>query len=145
DPDDAYFALSIHEEILNQLVKIQALNVIARTSVMQYAEARPPIPQIAEELNVGAVVECSVRYAGDAILVSIAGMRDARLMHTAQAAASLTDVEALQASLPGIRADGPLAFEALYEVTGFGRVSLDAMLVYTGTLDYQKIWGGELP
>ncbi len=78
-------------------------------------------------------------------LMIIAGMRDAGLMYTAQAAASLTDVEALQASLPGIPADGPLAFEALYEVTGFDRVSLDAMLVYTGTLDYQKIWGGELP
>ena len=72
-------------------------------------------------------------------LMIIAGMRDAGLMYTAQAAASLTDVEALQASLPGIQADGPLAFEALYEVTGFDRVSLDAMLVYTGTLDYQKI------
>ncbi len=70
DPDDAYFAASIHEEILNQLVKIRALNVIARTSVLQYADAPPPIPQIAEELNVQAVMECSVRYAGDAILVT---------------------------------------------------------------------------
>ncbi|MEE8094485.1 MAG: hypothetical protein V3T47_09645, partial [Gammaproteobacteria bacterium] len=70
DPDDAYFALSIHEEILNQLVKIRALNVIARTSVMQYADAPPPIPQIAAELNVGAVMECSVRFAGNAILVT---------------------------------------------------------------------------
>ncbi len=33
DPDDAYFAEGIHEEILNQLVKIRALNVIARTPV----------------------------------------------------------------------------------------------------------------
>ena len=70
DPDDAYFAASIHEEILNQLAKIRALNVIARTSVLQYADAPPPIPQIAEELNVQAVMECSVRYAGDAILVT---------------------------------------------------------------------------
>ncbi len=70
DPNDAYFAASIHEEILNQLYKIRALNVIARTSVLQYADAPPPISQIAEELNVGAVVECSVRYAGDAILVT---------------------------------------------------------------------------
>ncbi len=45
DPDDAYFALGIHEEILNQLVKLRNLNVIARTSVMQYAEARPSIPR----------------------------------------------------------------------------------------------------
>jgi len=70
NPDDAYFAASIHEEILNQLYKIRALNVIARTSVLQYADAPPPISQIAEELNVGAVMECSVRYAGDAILVT---------------------------------------------------------------------------
>jgi TolB-like protein/Flp pilus assembly protein TadD len=70
DPADAYFAEGIHEEILNQLVKIRSLNVIARTSVLQYADAPPAIPQIAEELNVGAVMECSVRYAGDSILVT---------------------------------------------------------------------------
>ena len=60
----------MHEEILNQLVKLRNLNVIARTSVLQYANAPPSISQIAEELNVGAVMECSVRYAGDAILVT---------------------------------------------------------------------------
>ncbi len=70
DPNDAYIAASIHDEILNQLVKIRALNVIARTSVLQYADAPPPISQIAAELNVGAVMECTVRYAGDAILVT---------------------------------------------------------------------------
>ncbi len=32
DPDNAYYASGIHEEILNQLVKLSALNVIARTS-----------------------------------------------------------------------------------------------------------------
>ena len=78
-------------------------------------------------------------------LMIIAGMRDAGLMHTAQAATSLGNVAALEASLPGKLANPPLAFEALYAVTGFDRVSLDAMLVYTATLDYQKIWGGELP
>jgi adenylate cyclase len=70
NPDDAYFAASIHEEILNQLVKISSLNVIARTSVLQYAEAPLPIPQVAAELNVGAVMECSVRFSGTAILVT---------------------------------------------------------------------------
>jgi len=70
NPDDAYIAASIHDEILNQLFKIRALSVIAKTSVMQYADGPPPISQIAEELNVEAVMECSVRYAGDAILVT---------------------------------------------------------------------------
>jgi hypothetical protein len=78
-------------------------------------------------------------------LMIIAGMRDAGLMHTAQAATSLANVAALEASLPGAMASGPLALEALYAVSGFDRVSLDAMLVYTATLDYRKIWGGELP
>jgi hypothetical protein len=78
-------------------------------------------------------------------LMIVAGMRDAGLMHTAQAATSLANVTSLQESLPGPPADGPLALEALYEVTGFDRVSLDAMLVYSAALDYQKIWGGELP
>jgi len=70
DPDDAYFAAGIHEEILNQLVKLRNLKVIARTSVLQYGDAPPSIPQVAEELNVGAVVECSVRFAGSAIMVT---------------------------------------------------------------------------
>jgi TolB-like protein/Tfp pilus assembly protein PilF len=70
NPDNAYFAAGIHEEILNQLVKVESLNVIARTSVLQYADAPPPISRIAEELNVETVMECSVRFAGDAIMVT---------------------------------------------------------------------------
>jgi len=70
DPNDAYFAAGIHEEILNQLAKLSGLLVVARTSVLQYAENRPAIPQIASDLNAQAVMECSVRYAGDSILVT---------------------------------------------------------------------------
>jgi TolB-like protein len=62
DPDDAYFAAGIHEETLNQLAKIKDLSVIARTSVMGYAATDKKIPEIAAELNVGAVLEGSVRY-----------------------------------------------------------------------------------
>ena len=36
DPDNAYFAAGIHEEVLNQLAKLSEFNVIARTSMMQY-------------------------------------------------------------------------------------------------------------
>ena len=36
------------------------------------------------------------------------------------------------------------AVEALYEVTGFDRMNLDAMVVYLSSLDYGQIWGGEL-
>ena len=70
NPDDAYFAAGIHEEILTHLAKIRDLNVIARTSVMQYASAARPIAEIANELRVGAIMEGSVRYAGDRVRVT---------------------------------------------------------------------------
>jgi len=69
DPEDGYFAAGIHDEILNQLAKIQNLNVIARTSVMQYAGAARPITEIARELNVETVMEGSVSYADGRVAV----------------------------------------------------------------------------
>ncbi len=76
NPDDAYFAAGIHEELLNQLARIRDLRVIARTSVMQYEGARRSISEIANELRVGTVMEGSVRYAGDRVRV-IAQLIDA--------------------------------------------------------------------
>jgi len=70
DPDDAYFAAGIHEQVLNELVKISALNVIARTSVLQYASKTKAVPEIASELRVKAVMEGSVRFDGDQVRVT---------------------------------------------------------------------------
>jgi serine/threonine protein kinase/Tfp pilus assembly protein PilF len=70
NPDDAYFAAGLHEEILNQLAKLRNLSVISRSSVSRYAENRPPIPEIAAQLRVAAVMEGSVRYAGNQLMVT---------------------------------------------------------------------------
>lgn len=70
DPDNAFFAAGIHEEILNQLAKIPGINVIARTSVLRYANDPPPVPEIAKALKVETVLEGSVRYSGDSVRVS---------------------------------------------------------------------------
>ena len=70
DPDNAYFALGVHEQVLNELAKISDLNVIARTTMMRYADDPPPIPEIAETLRVELVMEGSVRYAGDQVRVT---------------------------------------------------------------------------
>ena len=70
NPDDAYFAAGIHEEILNYLAKIEDLSVIARTSVKRYAGTDKSIAEIADELGVGTVMEGSVRYAGDRVRVT---------------------------------------------------------------------------
>ena len=71
DPNNAYFAAGIHEEILNQLAKLSNLNVISRTSVARYADSGMSIPQIAAELNVQTVMEGSVRYANNRVLVTM--------------------------------------------------------------------------
>ncbi len=70
NPDDAYFAAGIHEEILNYLTKIKDLSVIARTSVKKYANTDKTIAEIAGELGVGTVMEGSVRYAGERVRVT---------------------------------------------------------------------------
>jgi TolB-like protein len=70
DPDNEFFAAGIHEDILSQLSKIRAVNVISRTSVLQYADTDKDIPTIAEELGgVDGIVEGSVRRAGDQVRV----------------------------------------------------------------------------
>jgi len=70
DPNDAYFAAGIHEQIINELAKIRDLSVIARTSVMQYAGAARPMTEIADELRVEMLMEGSVRYAADQVRVT---------------------------------------------------------------------------
>ncbi len=76
----------------------------------------------------------------------VAGTRDAGLMHAAQAVTSLDDIAELEDVLGPAVTDsstGP-ALEALYEVTGFDRINLDATLVYKAPLDYRPIWGVEV-
>ena len=68
--EDAYFAAGIHDEILNQLVKLKNLSVIARTSVMQYAGTTKTSQEIGRELGVKNILEGSVRYADGRVLVT---------------------------------------------------------------------------
>lgn len=71
DPEDAFFAAGIHDELLNQLAKIRDLNVIARTSVLRYADrGNKSIPEIANELKVEAVMEGTVRYGGNRVRIT---------------------------------------------------------------------------
>ncbi len=70
DPGQEYFADGMTEALITELSKIKALRVISRTSVMQYKEARKPLPEIARELNVKAVVEGSALRAGNRIRVT---------------------------------------------------------------------------
>jgi eukaryotic-like serine/threonine-protein kinase len=77
DPEQEYFADGMTEQLITDLAKISELKVISRTSVMQYKGARKPLPQIAQELGVDAVVEGSVQRSGDRVRIS-AQLIDAR-------------------------------------------------------------------
>ncbi len=70
DPEQEYFADGMTDELITNLGKIGALRVISRTSVMQYRKAPKPMPEIARELNVDAVVEGSVLRAGDRVRIT---------------------------------------------------------------------------
>ena len=70
DPEQEYFADGMTEALITDLAKIQALRVISRTSVMQYKGAKKPLPQIAKELGVDAVIEGSVMRAGDRVRIT---------------------------------------------------------------------------
>jgi TolB-like protein/Tfp pilus assembly protein PilF len=70
DPDNAFFADGIHEEIISQLGKIASLHVMSRTSVMEYRGQRGNLREIAGELGVTNVLEGTVRRAGDRVRIT---------------------------------------------------------------------------
>jgi adenylate cyclase len=65
-----YFSDGITEEIINALSKIKSLKVTSRTSSFYFKNKNIPLKQIAQELNVAAILEGSVRVAGDTIRIS---------------------------------------------------------------------------
>jgi|GEM_PF-298385 len=69
-PDDEYFADGLTEEILNSLAQLPELLVTARTSAFSFKGKDLPINEIAETLNVGNIVEGSVRRSGDRVRVT---------------------------------------------------------------------------
>jgi TolB-like protein/DNA-binding winged helix-turn-helix (wHTH) protein/Flp pilus assembly protein TadD len=70
DASQNYFADGMTDELITDLAQISALRVISRTSVMVYKGARKPLPQIARELNVDAVVEGTVLHFGDQVRIT---------------------------------------------------------------------------
>ena len=77
DPEQDYFVDGMTEEIITDLAQIGALRVISRTSAMRYKGSDKPLPEIARELNVDALVEGSVMRAGDRVRIT------AQLIHAA--------------------------------------------------------------
>ena len=75
--ESGFLANGIHDDILNHLAKIDTLEVISRTTVLQYRNTEKPARTIGEELGAGSILEGSVRRMGDQIRV-VAQLIDAR-------------------------------------------------------------------
>jgi TolB-like protein/class 3 adenylate cyclase/Tfp pilus assembly protein PilF len=108
DPDNAYFADGVQDEILTDLAKVADLKVISRTSVMQYKNAATRnLRKIAEQLGVAHVLEGSVQRAGNRVRVN-AQLIDARTdMHLWAETydRDLADVFAIQSEIAKTIAD----------------------------------------
>ncbi|MGB2888047.1 MAG: protein kinase [Candidatus Acidiferrales bacterium] len=70
DSQQDYFADGITDELTTNLAQISALRVTSRTSAMQFRETKEPLPQVAKQLNVDAVVEGSVTRSGNRVRIT---------------------------------------------------------------------------
>jgi hypothetical protein len=77
----------------------------------------------------------------DTQVVLISGMRDAGLMHTAQALSDTRALDDLVAAIDSDTDEAVAGFEAVFEVYGVDRLNFDANLIYTNLLNTNKIWG----
>ena len=71
DPDNAYFAEGIQEEILTRLASIADLKVISRTSTQHYQSKPRNLAEIAKQLGVTNILEGSVQKAADQVRVNV--------------------------------------------------------------------------
>jgi TolB-like protein len=70
DPENEYFSDGISEELLNLLVQVEGLRVPSRTSSFAFKGMNTDIREIASQLEVGHILEGSVRKAGNRVRVT---------------------------------------------------------------------------
>jgi len=139
DPDNAYFAEGIQDEILARLSKIADLKVISRTSTQKYKSAPDNLREIAKQLGVANILEGSVQKAADQVRVNVQlinALNDAHLwadiydrkltnIFAVESDIATTIAETLQAKLTGSEktaiAKRPTANTEAYELYLKGR------------------------
>jgi TolB-like protein/DNA-binding winged helix-turn-helix (wHTH) protein/Flp pilus assembly protein TadD len=71
DPQQEYFSDGLAEELLNSLVRISELKVAARTSAFAFKGKDLEVGEIARRLNVGSILEGSVRKVGEKVRITV--------------------------------------------------------------------------
>jgi TolB-like protein/Tfp pilus assembly protein PilF len=139
DPDNAYFAEGVQDEILTRLAKVADLKVISRTSTQKYKSAPDNLREIAKQLGVANILEGSVQKAGDQVRVNVQlinAMNDGHLwadiydrkvtdIFAAESEIAKTIADTLQAKLTGSEmaamSKAPTADSEAYELYLKGR------------------------
>lgn len=132
DPENAFFAAGIHEEVLNQLAKLSNLSVTSRTSVLRFENTNLPIPEIAAQLNVRNVLEGSVRYADQRVRIA-AQLIDAETdehLWSEIYEREMADIFAIQADIAVSIADSLAAEFSLEEQAELEVVPTDSIEAY---------------
>jgi len=70
DQAQEYFSYGMTDELIKDLAQVPGLKVISHTSVIQYAKSSKPLPQMARELGVDAIVEGAVQRSGDRVRIT---------------------------------------------------------------------------
>ena len=101
DPKDEYFADGLTEELISAVSNIGGLKTISRASTMRFKSTNKSVTEIAAELHVAAVVEGSVRKAGDRVRISIhlVDVRDDEHLWSQDYDRQLEDIFAIQSDI----------------------------------------------
>jgi TolB-like protein/DNA-binding winged helix-turn-helix (wHTH) protein/Flp pilus assembly protein TadD len=142
DASQDYFADGMTDELISDLGQISALRVISRTSVMAYKHTRKPLPQIARELNVDAVVEGTVLRSGDQVRITaqlIEGSAD-RHVWSQSYQGELRDTLALQNNVARAIADQIRINVNPQEQAALGNVTVVNPAAYESYLKGRYFW-----
>src|SRR5438552_12305197 len=139
DPDNAFFAEGVQDEILTRLAKVADLKVIARTSTQKFKSAPTDLREVAKQLDVANILEGSVQKVNDQVRVNVqlinartnaqlwAEIYDRKLsdIFAVQSDIAKTVADTLQAKLTGaekqMMAAQPTTDTAAYELYHKGR------------------------
>ena len=139
DPSQDFFSDGMTAELIREVSKIAQLRVVSRTSVMSYKGTHKPLPRVARDLDVNALLEGSVARSGDHVRIAVglydgaserelwSGTFDRELQNVLTLEDEVAHAVALQirlklASSPGMRASvNPVAYDLYLK----GRYALD--------------------
>ena len=133
DAKDEIFSDGMTEELISALSKIAGLRVIARTFVMRYKDSKKPIGEIGKELNVSAILEGSVRKAGDKIRITVqlADPETEEQMWSERYDRDLADIFAIQSEIAQKVADELEVQIGKGEKLNLGKKATDSKEAYT--------------